>query len=721
VFASGYFQSYNMGQFDNIHLFVDWSAIDMTTQLSKQVRNRLVSFLSGYLEDVNYRKALLSRAFIGTRATANLNTGGPSSQFTSLMVDHLQRFGFVDGGPALLRLLETFNEDIDHPEFNVIFAEVQRDITYATMQFRGEEGKTERSTSEEAKVPSSPPDRDPCPEDPQLDITRMTVAVIMIEVASYEAQPIHQQHTEFTAFMGLLQDIARQINPQSLDYINRVGDVIALTLFSTDHALDIALELAKQVEQLRATTYHVRIGLHVGKVLISTSDNQKQSVWGPGVQVAQRVMSFAVPGQILASEDFCRELGLLNNVPPPVIGLAVTLTGEYVTTPGKMLKIYNFELPGVGLSLREDYEAWIATFNRPIEGAVEDYKNLLEAYQTRREVRPDLDALKIAAVARRMRSLLSEVSADEVKQKKHIVNATIKQIRKATSGNGNIYFHYFLSNLGMALNYFFMVARLVRFRPGKMLFQEGHEPNVLLLIVAGQVRLSSRYATQDRFEGDGLIIGEVGLFMPDAVYQVSAHTLTEVVALAVRYEDLDGRGDPKHHGEILDIRRILWEKVYTQNVVREMLMAHELFRPLTTDEWAELTSSADFYPRGLDHNSPPTIESLARACLLVVSGEVCLTAKINSGGRFDIRYRPGEIIGMVHMAAYHFDDTHYLHHFDSLSWEQDTQLIILNWQQIQLLLDENTPFYHRCIDLYNETVTQKWHHLLDEIPHATTD
>ncbi len=698
----------------------------MPTMLSRDVQNKLVHFLVNYLEDPNYRETLLTRAFSGTKAVAYLDLSGASGQFTPRLVNHLQKFGFADGTPALLRLLETFNEDIEHPDFDVLLAEVRRFYTYSAMAYREGENEPKRSTSTEHQVPTSPPD--PTTHDEgsgevaEAHVPAQSAAVMTVEIVSYTTLPARQQSRVFKAFTKVLSNVVRQVRSQMPMYSSLAGDRISLTLFSLDNALDIALQLADSVRSLPNQTYRVRIGLHAGMVYISRDEEKSHNVWGPGVQVAKYVMDLAEPDQILASLDFCRELDLLNGGPPPVDGLAVTPIGERLLRTGDALTVYNLALPGVGLSLQEDFDAWIATFNSPIERTVEQYKSLLEAYRNREKVRPNLHALQIAAIARRLLTLLPEVTAHGEEQSSHIANETIDEIWMAQENEGSIYYHFFLSNLQESLIYFLKVARLVRFRPGHPLFSEGELMDTLLFVVAGQVQISNRYGTNERRAGEGLIAGEWGLFTMETRHPVTIRAATEVIALVVHYDALDEHHHHQRiHGDIRTIRRLLWEKVYTRSVVREVLTTHELFRDLRPSELDGPLRSASFYPDSLDPSRPPTLELLERSWFVVVTGELRLTAKINSGGPFEIRYLPGDVVGLVHMSDYHFNDRSYMKYLMGLRIDEHTQLIRLSWRQIRRLLDENTPFYHQCIDRYNEVVATRWHYLLDEIPQAIND
>lgn len=691
----------------------------MPIMLPRDVQSKLVHFLAEYLQDPNVRHLYLQDAFAGTGAIHNLDLAGPSWQFTNQLVDHLERLGPVAGKPALVHFIQSLRAHFGHEAFQTWEAELNR--FYANAQPNEAEDRR-RSTATENAVPPSPPDPDAHDDPPEAIAPAQAAAVLTVEVVSYTTLSGRHQARVYAAFTNTLNRVVRPVQNRTSIHWTLAGNGISLTMPNPDYALNIALRLADSVRRQGDPNYHVRIGLHTGIIYLSPSKAQNRNVWGPGVQVATRVMDMAEPDQILASLDFCRDLDLLNGGTPPVKGLAVTPIGERLLQAGEALTVYNLAAPGVGLSLEEDFDAWIATFNSPIERTVAEYKALLEAYRNRERVRPNLHALQIAALARRLLTLLPEVTAHNERQDAHIAYETIEQIGMAREDEGSTYYHFFLSNLKESLAYFLRVARLVRFRRGMPLFRAGDTMNALLFVVAGQVQVPNGYGAAEQRTGEGLVVGEWGLFAAGARHPMTVTAATEVIALVIHYDDLDERRHPpREHADIRTIQRLLWEKVYTRSVIREVLTTHPLFRNLHPSDLDGALRSATFYPASLDPGSPPTVELLERSWFVVVAGELRLTARINSGGPFNIRYVPGDVVGIVHLSDYHFNDRTYMNYVQGLQVDPDTQLIRLSWRQIRRLLDENIPFHHQCIDRYNEAVVSKWYSLLDEIPQAIND
>lgn len=85
------------------------------------------------------------------------------------------------------------------------------------------------------------------------------------------------------------------------------GDGVAICLFGDpEEGLFLSFELQDQFRSQQDVdkAYWVRIGLNLGPIKIVTDVNQRFNAIGDGINVAQRVMSFAEPGQVLATRSY---------------------------------------------------------------------------------------------------------------------------------------------------------------------------------------------------------------------------------------------------------------------------------------------------------------------------------------------------------------------------------------------------------------------------------
>lgn len=114
-------------------------------------------------------------------------------------------------------------------------------------------------------------------------------------------------NTYFTAFDRLAETFG-------VEKIKTVGDayfaVSGLPAFRPDHALaaaDLALAMSREMARLNdelGTDYRLRIGLHTGPVIAGVIGERKISydLWGATVNVASRMESHSLPGEIQFSD-----------------------------------------------------------------------------------------------------------------------------------------------------------------------------------------------------------------------------------------------------------------------------------------------------------------------------------------------------------------------------------------------------------------------------------
>ncbi len=108
------------------------------------------------------------------------------------------------------------------------------------------------------------------------------------------------------AFNGILGAALEQVPPAERVVVD-TGDGAAVTfLGDPEGALFVALALLDKVGELP-----VRLGINLGPVSLMKDINGLDNVVGDGINVAERVMSFATPGQMLVSRSFYEVMSLL--------------------------------------------------------------------------------------------------------------------------------------------------------------------------------------------------------------------------------------------------------------------------------------------------------------------------------------------------------------------------------------------------------------------------
>jgi len=129
--------------------------------------------------------------------------------------------------------------------------------------------------------------------------------VLFLDIVGYSRQPVGQQLAWKANFNGAISRLLAASSEQDRIVLD-TGDGAALCfLDNPEDALEVAIALRAMA---RADTdpleYQIYLGINLGPVKIVRDLNQQRNLLGDGINVAQRVMSFAKPNQILVSRSF---------------------------------------------------------------------------------------------------------------------------------------------------------------------------------------------------------------------------------------------------------------------------------------------------------------------------------------------------------------------------------------------------------------------------------
>src|SRR5687767_8801078 len=124
----------------------------------------------------------------------------------------------------------------------------------------------------------------------------LVCSVLFVDIAGYSKQSLTEQFELKRRFNGILGE--------ALDVLQRRDRVLvdtgdgAAVVFLGDP--EDALVAGLAVREL-CGTLPLRMGINLGPVKLMSDLNDQVNVVGDGINVAQRVMSFAEPGQLLVS------------------------------------------------------------------------------------------------------------------------------------------------------------------------------------------------------------------------------------------------------------------------------------------------------------------------------------------------------------------------------------------------------------------------------------
>ncbi|MDO9357991.1 MAG: adenylate/guanylate cyclase domain-containing protein [Polaromonas sp.] len=128
--------------------------------------------------------------------------------------------------------------------------------------------------------------------------------VMSLHLVAYARHPADQQVALKQRFNELLAKALKGV-PQASHIVIDTGDGAATCfLGDPEEALQSALLLRGLLMQKYGNMLSVRFGLHLGTIRIVFDASQRINVVGDGINVAQRIMDFAQPNQIVVSRAY---------------------------------------------------------------------------------------------------------------------------------------------------------------------------------------------------------------------------------------------------------------------------------------------------------------------------------------------------------------------------------------------------------------------------------
>ncbi|HEX7055006.1 MAG TPA: hypothetical protein VF211_13855 [Burkholderiales bacterium] len=127
----------------------------------------------------------------------------------------------------------------------------------------------------------------------------LVCSVLFLDIVGYSRLGVTQQIRLKESFNAVLA-AALADTPAADRVVIDTGDGAAVTfLGDPERALFAGLAIFDNVGEVP-----VRMGINLGPVYVTQDINGRENVIGDGINVAQRIMSFAQPGQLLVSRSF---------------------------------------------------------------------------------------------------------------------------------------------------------------------------------------------------------------------------------------------------------------------------------------------------------------------------------------------------------------------------------------------------------------------------------
>lgn len=166
------------------------------------------------------------------------------------------------------------------------------------------------SVTPTADTAASPPQ--PTPTDSKRTFIAST---LFLDIVGYSKRSVDDQlncKKHFNMLIGKAMSNIAETDRVLLD----TGDGAALCfLENPEEALNVAVRLLRVILALKkgqAPHYQLYLGINLGPIKIMQDVNSQRNVLGDGINVAQRIVSFAKPNQLLVSRSFYELVVSLN-------------------------------------------------------------------------------------------------------------------------------------------------------------------------------------------------------------------------------------------------------------------------------------------------------------------------------------------------------------------------------------------------------------------------
>jgi class 3 adenylate cyclase len=135
----------------------------------------------------------------------------------------------------------------------------------------------------------------------------LVCSVLFLDIVEYSKKPVAEQLELKQAFNQILAVAVEHVAPRDRIILD-TGDGAAVTFMGDpEDALFAAMTLRNSIGALP-----VRMGVNLGPVRLVKDLNGQMNIIGDGINVAQRVMSFADPGQLLVSRSYYEVVSCLS-------------------------------------------------------------------------------------------------------------------------------------------------------------------------------------------------------------------------------------------------------------------------------------------------------------------------------------------------------------------------------------------------------------------------
>lgn len=127
----------------------------------------------------------------------------------------------------------------------------------------------------------------------------LVCSVLFIDIAGYSKRSVSEQFEIKQRFNGILGEALEVLKRHDRVLVDTGDGAAVVFLGDPEDALVVGLAVRELAGNLQ-----LRLGINLGPVRLMSDLNDQVNVIGDGINVAQRVMSFAEPGELLVSANY---------------------------------------------------------------------------------------------------------------------------------------------------------------------------------------------------------------------------------------------------------------------------------------------------------------------------------------------------------------------------------------------------------------------------------
>ncbi|HMK15093.1 MAG TPA: adenylate/guanylate cyclase domain-containing protein [Burkholderiales bacterium] len=214
-----------------------------------------------------------------------------------------------------------------------------------------------------------------------------TCSVVFADIVEYSKKPVADQMKLKDEFNSHISEVIKDVATDDRIILD-TGDGVAISfLGAPEEALFVAMNLRDALASNPSDSgLSARIGINLGPVRVVKDINGQPNIIGDGINIAQRVMSFAQPGEVLVSRSYYEVVSHLSQE----YSLLFEYQGARADKHVREHEVYAVGTPG------RDVKLWTAgsKIKQHGEAAAQGTDSSLEAALTETVIIPKMRSVK---------------------------------------------------------------------------------------------------------------------------------------------------------------------------------------------------------------------------------------------------------------------------------------------------------------------------------------